>query len=105
MKVSGAGRVAVALLSLAMVGSSSFSAWAQGTQQNALSKEQAEAIAAKTKALIDRAQKDGNRPKYAQRALALYKAGEDLMKDGDYDEAVTIFGQARHLAREAWVPF
>ena len=102
MKTSRAGRLAAVLLSLAIVGASGVSAWAQ---ENALQKEQAEAVAAKTKKLIDKAAKDGNRPRYVRHARALYAAGEEAMKDGDYDSAIDIFNQAGHEARKAWVPF
>jgi outer membrane protein assembly factor BamD (BamD/ComL family) len=102
MKISSSGRLAAVLLSLAIAGASGVSAWAQ---DNAMSKEQAEAVAAKTKKLIDKAAKDGNRPRYVKHAKSLYAAGEEAMKDGDYDSAISIFHEADHQAREAWLPF
>jgi TolA-binding protein len=107
MKGSRAGRLAAVLLSLAIAGAPVASAWAQGSTagENTMQKEQAEAVAAKTKKLIDRAAKDGNRPRYVKHAKALYAAGEDALKDGDYDTAISIFHEADHQARMAWLPF
>jgi TolA-binding protein len=102
MKTPRAGRLAAVLLSLVILGASGVSVWAQ---ENVIGKDQAEAVAAKTKKLIDKAAKDGNRPRYVKHAKALYKAGQDAVRDGDYDTAVSIFHQADHQARMAWLPF
>ncbi len=101
MKTARAGRLAAVLLSLAIAGASGVSAWAQ---ENAMQKEQAEAMAAKTKKLIDKAAKDGNRKRYVKHARALYAAGEEAVKDGNYDTAIGIFHEAEHVARKAWLP-